>query len=182
MFFTYTERTDVAGTADVVGPSGDTYDLEADAAELPTLVVNDYIAINGFAQAANNGLFVVTVVNTSGQDYTVRKVDGTDVGTGETNQTITVDEHPINSPQAVIVDDNGGSDIQGTIGALTIAFDFDYDGNTQEGRTSGEDAAVTLRAIGLDTAQFAEATGTIARVTTNSITVAGALERNYENP
>ena len=84
---------------------------------------------------------------------------------------------------AVLVDDNGGTDIAGLIsGASSVAFDFDYDGNTTGGRTAGTDADVTLVAIGTDGAQYVVATGTITRATGLSFTLTSALERNYANP
>ncbi|MGV6830298.1 MAG: hypothetical protein ACWA5P_01890 [bacterium] len=83
---------------------------------------------------------------------------------------------------AIIVNDNGGSPIEGLIsGQSSISFDFDYDGNVQGGRTAGTDADVTLVAIGLDTGQYVRATGTITRSNANSFSLTAALERNYEN-
>jgi len=84
---------------------------------------------------------------------------------------------------AIIVDNASVVDIAGTVsGQAAIAFTFDYDGNVQGGRTAGTDADVTLVALGLSTAQYVIATGTIARSTANSITAVSALERNYSNP
>jgi hypothetical protein len=83
-----------SATIDCVGNSGSTYDLEADASVLGFYSVGDILDISGFAQDANNGLFAVTVVNTSKSDYTVEKVDGSVVGTAETNQTVSVNEDP----------------------------------------------------------------------------------------
>jgi hypothetical protein len=83
---------------------------------------------------------------------------------------------------ALLVDNNSGVDISGTIGGNeTIAFDFDYDGNTQGGRTAGTDASVTVVAIGLDTAQYVSATATITRATGQNISLVAPLERNYGN-
>ena len=150
---------------------------------LGTYVVDDYLLISGFAQSANNGLFIVTVVNASGTDYTVRKVDGTDVGTVETNQNVSVDENPYPSPQGIIVDDNGGTDIAFNIGGLSTPFDFDYDNNVQGGRSSGSDALVVLVAAGLETGQVAVVKNlTITRATGLTFSVTSALERNYSNP
>jgi hypothetical protein len=59
---------------------------------------------------------------------------------------------------------------------------FDYDGNVQGGRTSGTDAAVTVVAIGLQTAQFVKVTSTITRSVDNNISLVSSLERNYRNP
>ena len=83
---------------------------------------------------------------------------------------------------AIIVDDNSGVDISGTVGgASSVAFTFDYDGNTQGGRTAGTDAAVTVVAIGLESAQYVAATGTITRATGQNISLVAPLERNYDN-
>jgi hypothetical protein len=83
---------------------------------------------------------------------------------------------------AILVDNNAGVDISGAIGGNeTIAFDFDYDGNTQGGRTAGTDASVTVVAIGLDTAQYVSATATITRATGQNISLVAPLERNYDN-
>lgn len=182
MYFRYTARTSPADGA-VVSPSGITYDLESPGSNLPALSVNDYIRIAGFADPANNGLFIVVTVNVSTSDYTVRRVDGQAVGAAESGVAITVDQNPYNSPQAIIVDDNSGADIVGAIGAASIAFDFDYDNNAQGGRTPATDAAVVLKAIGLETGQYVEVLGlTITRTTGLSFTATAPLERNYSNP
>lgn len=84
---------------------------------------------------------------------------------------------------AVLVDDNGGTDISGDItGAASISFDFDYDGNTQGGRTAATDADVTIVAIGLNAAQYVVATGTITRAVGLNFSLVAPLERNYTNP
>lgn len=83
---------------------------------------------------------------------------------------------------AILVDDNSGADIAGTVGGnTTIAFDFDYDGNVQGGRTAGTDAAVTVVAIGLSGAQYVVAEATITRAVGQNISLVAALERNYQN-
>lgn len=83
---------------------------------------------------------------------------------------------------AIIVDDNSGTDVAGTIsGQSSITFDFDYDGNVQGGRTAGTDAGITVVAIGLATGQYIRATGTIARSNSNSVSLVSATERQYEN-
>ena len=83
---------------------------------------------------------------------------------------------------AVTVEDNDGNPIEGNVGgAESVSFDFDYDNNTQGGRTAGTDAEVVVVAIGLDTAQFVSATATINRSTGINISLVSALERNYKN-
>jgi len=84
---------------------------------------------------------------------------------------------------AIIVQDNSGDPISGAVsGAASVSFDFDYDGNTQGGRTAGTDAPVTVVSIGLSTAQYVKTTSTIARSTANNISLVSSLERNYSNP
>lgn len=84
---------------------------------------------------------------------------------------------------AVIVDDNNSVDMAGNVsGQTTIEHTFNYDGNTQGGRTAGTDAAVTIVAIGLATGQYVRTTATIGRSTSNSASLVAALERNYSNP
>ena len=83
---------------------------------------------------------------------------------------------------AIIVDDNSGVDISDSVGgASSASFDFDYDGNTQGGRTAGTDADVTVVAIGLDIAQYVLATATLTRATGQNISLVAPLERNYDN-
>lgn len=84
---------------------------------------------------------------------------------------------------AIIVEDNGASPISGNVSAQnSVSFTFDYDGNTQGGRSAGTDADVTVVAIGLDTAQFVKFSGTITRNTGITFSLVSSLERNYANP
>ena len=87
------------------------------------------------------------------------------------------------SPNAIIINNNAGSPITGLIGGnSSIAFDFDYQGNNQGGRTPNTDANFTAVAIGLNTGQYVLSTGSITRSTANSINFVAALERNFSNP
>jgi len=88
------------------------------------------------------------------------------------------------TPDAIIVQDENGNDISGSVGGNTsIQFTFDYDNNTQRGTTSkGTDAPITVVAIGLDTAQYVITTATIERSKANNVSLVAALERNYSNP
>jgi hypothetical protein len=83
---------------------------------------------------------------------------------------------------AILVEDTDSNTITGEASASSIAWTFDYDGNVQGGRTPGTDAAVTVVAIGLNTAQYVRTTSTISRATGQSISLVAALERNYSNP
>lgn len=84
------------------------------------------------------------------------------------------------TPSAVIVHDNGGSDITGTVTAQGyVDFDYDYEGNNQGGRTPNTDAAIILIAIGSNNAKYVSATGTLTRSTLMSFTLTAEKERNY---
>jgi hypothetical protein len=82
---------------------------------------------------------------------------------------------------ALIVDDGDDVDIAGTIVGSSVTKTFDYDSNTQGGRTAGTDADITVIAIGLNTGQYVRATGTIQRSKSNSVALVAPLERNYAN-
>lgn len=84
---------------------------------------------------------------------------------------------------AILVQDNDDVAMSGTISSnSSLTFSYDYDGNVQRGAASaGDDAPVTVIAIGLDTAQFVKATGTITRSTSNVVSLTSSLERNYQN-
>ncbi len=179
LFYEYTKRTTNADI-DVVAPSGDSYTLTG---TLPDMAVNDYIKISGFAQAENNGLFIVEVETTPSANYDVRKVDGTNVGTVETDQTVSIDENPFPSPDAILVNNNSGSPIAGAVSSTSIAFDYDYVNNVQGGRTADTNALVRLVAAGLESAQVAVSPVlTISKATGLSFAVTAAQERNYSNP
>ena len=83
---------------------------------------------------------------------------------------------------AILVNDANGNSITGAASASSISWTFDYDGNTQGGRTPGTNAAVTVVAIGLQTAQYVRTTSTITRAVNQSISLVASLERNYSNP
>jgi hypothetical protein len=80
---------------------------------------------------------------------------------------------------AVVVDDNTAADIAGTISSASISFTFDYDGNTQGGRTFGEDAAVTLVCGNPGVAKPVVVTGTIARSKANSLSATAEADPSY---
>jgi len=86
------------------------------------------------------------------------------------------------SPSAILVNDNSGIPISGVVGGVaSVAFDFDYDANSQGGRTPGTDADVTVVTIGEGTAQYVLAQGTIGRSVGQNISLVSTLERNYSN-
>lgn len=83
---------------------------------------------------------------------------------------------------AILVNKKNGSPMSGVIsGATSVQLEYDYDGNTQRGSLSqGTPAPVTAVAIGLETAQYVIAEGTIAKLITNAISLVAPLERNYD--
>ncbi len=184
MFFTYTERFTNTGFS-LTAASGPTATLNSSTTDLVGELANgDYIRLSGFANAVNNGIWVLTGAPSGSGPWSapIRKVDNLTVINESAGPSISVDKKPIDSPHAIIVQNNSDVDIAGNVGGASVNFDFDYDGNVQGGRTAGVDAAVTIRAIGLDTAQFVETTGLIARAVGQSFSLVAALERNYSNP
>lgn len=83
---------------------------------------------------------------------------------------------------AILVEDADSIAMSGTIAAAaSVQLTYDYDGNIQRGAASAAtNAPVTAVAIGLGTAQYVIATGTITRSISNSISLVAPLERNYE--
>jgi len=184
LFYEYTVRT-AATNCDMALPSGSVGDIQDSVGTtLPNLTVGDYIKVAGFVNDANNGIYIVTAENTPSKDYTVRKLDGATL-VAETGASLNVDEHPFGSDGAIIVDRNAGTDIAGAITSGSIAFDYDFDGNTQGGRGSTDEMFVRLVAIGLETGQYVispseSTTFKITRATGLSFSVTSALERNYD--
>ncbi len=82
--------------------------------------------------------------------------------------------------EATLVQDNSDVDIAGNITGSSVSFDYDYDGDTAGGG-AGIDKDVTVVAIGLDSAQYVSATGTITKSSENGISLVASLERNYSN-
>jgi hypothetical protein len=185
MFFEYTERFTEAFT--LSGASGFTATLASTTVNLQEeLATSDYINLQGFTDPNNNGIWQVTGFGAvSPNTASISKINEDTVSNEVGPGSGTLDKNPINSADAIIVDSAGAFSplpITGMITGPTAAFDFDYDGNVQGGRGSGTDAAIILRAIGLETAQFVEATGTITRAVGQSFTLTAGLERNYSNP
>jgi hypothetical protein len=88
--------------------------------------------------------------------------------------------------EAIIVQDVDGDDmvagVSADITASPVDFEFDFDNNTQRGSASaGQNAPVTIVAIGLNTAQYVSTAGTVTRQSTNPFSLVSALERNYSN-
>ena len=180
MFFQYTLRETVSDFA-ISGSSGSDASFDSALAELPTVVLNDYVALSDMTNPENNGIWIVTDAAPTALQFDARKVDSQTV-VDESAASHPLDLDPVGSPQAIIVNNNAGSPLEGSIAAASTAFDFDYDGNVQGGRVAAEDAPIVIKAIGLEDAQYAETLGIITRATGLSFSVVSALERNYQNP
>jgi hypothetical protein len=187
MFFQYTTRTAVSDMTlgSIVGSQAI---LTSTAEEIPSnIAVGEYIALSGFTDPNNNGVWLVqnTTFSPQSASVTLLKYDSTLTLTAEGPVSGNVDENPIDSPDAIIVNSDSTFSplpITGIVAGASVSYDFDYDGNDQGGRTAGTDANVAVRAIGTDLAQFVETTGTIQRSTTNDFTLVAPLERNFSNP
>ena len=184
MFFDRTERFTNAGFS-ITAISGDVGTLNSDVTNLVTeLAFGDYIRMSGWSTAGNNGIWRVTGYTAGGGPYTVEitKQDGKTPANEFTYNQVTLDKNPIDTPDAIVVQDNDDNPIQGSITGASVGFTFDYDNNAQGGRTVGTDADIVIRAIGLSTAQFVETSGVISRATGLSFSLVAPLERNYANP
>lgn len=185
VFFTYTERFTNTGFG-LSAPSGSTATLDSSVTDLTAeLSSGDYIRLTGFANSDLNGIYVLTGAPAGTGPWTaaVRRVDGTTLVAEAAGASVSLDKNPVGSPDAIIVNNASAAPITGsTFGASSTSFDFDYVNNVQGGRTADTDAAITLRAIGYDTAQWVETTGVISKATGLSYTLVAAQERNYDNP
>ena len=182
IYFTYTHSATNTGFA-ITSASGQTATLTSSITDLSQIEDNEEFYISGFATTANNGLYRATSAGLTGS-VAVEKAD-----TGDSNFTnesagssVTIQFNPFGSANAVLVEDNSGDDITGTVASQSsVQLTFNYDGNVQGGRTAAVDANITAVGIGLDTGQYVKATGTISRSTSNSISLVAPLERNYSN-
>ena len=203
LFFQYTKQFNVTNTVTIGTPSAGAaqFTTTSGAVNFPStsLVVDDYLDIQGFPTASNNGLWRVESI-ASATDFTLFKVDGvTIVPEASGIGNCIMRENPINSPQTIVVQDDTGADIAVNITASTLTKGFAYTTNAQGGRTvagstnsggtagAGDnvyDAVVVARAIGLEEGQFVESAPTNITKSTAPITISlvAAKERNYSDP
>ena len=80
---------------------------------------------------------------------------------------------------AVTVNNAAGTPITGTISSGVIAFDFDWNGNTQAGYSVETERPVTLIAIRPGYGKFAAGTGTITQSKTIKISATAEADRVY---
>jgi len=115
-----------------------------------------FVRVSGLTgdDVAMNGVYQVTTL-TSTSEWDVRRYDGATIVTTSSAE-LYLDENCIDTPDAIIVDDNTGTDVTGEGVSADPTFAFDYSNNIQGGRTGGTDAYVVGRAIGYSTAQFTQ--------------------------
>ena len=80
---------------------------------------------------------------------------------------------------AITVNNAAGAPITGTISSASIAFDFDWNGNTQGGYAGATARPVTLIGIRPGSGKFAVATGTITQSKSISLSLVAEADRVY---
>lgn len=148
------------------------------------LLDQEYFRLSGCSNSENNGIYRATDVSgLAGSGAVVAyKVSGAAPVAESSGASISLDQNPIDSDNALLVQDNSTvpADITGFIPVSgTQSFTFDYTNNVQGGRTPATDAPIVIRAIGTFDAQFVEASATIEANTTQAFTLTAAKERNY---
>jgi hypothetical protein len=182
LFFDYTRRrstTDLVITAGT-GPSG-TFNSAGNGLTALDAGDDQYVRVAGLTGADEpmNGIYQVTT-ETSDIIWDVTRYDG-DTIVSTTDGTANIDEYTIDSPDAIIVEDNGSTPVSGTASA-DFGFSFDYSNNVQGGRSGDTDADVQCRAIGQATAQYTQSSVATIGQTALTIPVASQIERNFLNP
>lgn len=181
LFFDRTVRTTV-GDLIVTAGTGADGTFNSAGANLPVLDVGvgAYVRISGLTGADEpmNGIYQVTA-ETSTSLWSVTKYDGVTIAT-TTVASVPVDEHPIDSPDAIIVQDDVPANVSGLNPSADVVFTFDYSGNTQGGRTASTDAQVRFRAIGEAGAQYGQTPVLTIPSTAQTLPLTNNIERNFK--
>lgn len=184
LFFDRTIRTAVADLRINAG-TGANGTITSAGSNLPATLnrgVGAYIRIGGLsgADAAMNGVYQVTG-SIDSASYDVTRWDGKTIVT-TTAGAANLDQNCVDTPDAIIVDDDTGTDVSG-VATSDKSFTFAYSTNVQGGRSGSTDAFVIAKAIGQSTAQYAQSTvATIPSATATTIPVVAQTERNFANP
>lgn len=182
MYYQYLTR--VSGSYTLTLSAGATGDLTWASTDLDHISATDYIYLTGFSTTPEmDGLYLVNTVGANTMNITHQ--GGTTLVT-ET-ATIQVDENPFESLGAVIVENSTPANIDGEVSASQIAFNYDYDNNTQRGTAAngsgnGTSPEVIIASLAYDGAQYITVTHTITRTSGQTINVFPADELNYDNP
>jgi len=184
LFFDYTIRNTVSDLIITAG-TGANGTFDSSGANLPASLdagVGAYVRVSGLTagDAAMNGIYQVTALTSTSQ-WNVTRYDGTTIAT-TSSASLSVDEHPIDSPDSIIVQDDTPSNVTGTNPSADVVFTFDYSGNTQGGRTASADAFVVFRAIGEAGAQYGQTAVLTIPNTAVTLPLTNNIERNFSNP
>lgn len=184
VWFTYTHRvtgTDLSITsASSLFGTLRSYGTVTDLSEIS---IFEQFLVSGFTGTNNDGMYEAQGTGWPGSVWVKKADSGDEWFTDEANgATVNLDMNPFNSTSAILVQDNLGVDMTGTVGGVSsVQRSFNYDGNVQGGRTASVDAPITAVGIGLNTSQYVRATSTIAQSVANTVSLISPLERNYEN-
>jgi hypothetical protein len=98
--------------------------------------------------------------------------------------TTTPNNNDYGTADALLVNDKDAVAISGTYSGSPVPWTFNYDSNTQGGRTVAPPTDVNVKVVGLGLSggQFAVVDHVITRTAGQSILLAPAQERNYSNP
>jgi len=182
LFFDYTRRrstTDLVITAGT-GPDG-TFNSAGNGLTALNSGDGQYVRVTGLTGADEpmNGIYQVTS-ETSDIIWDVTRYDGSDI-VSTTDGTANIDEYTIDSPDAIIVEDQGDTPVTGTNPSGSVGFAFDYSNNVQGGRSGSTNADVQCRAIGQATAQYTQSSVQTISTSALTIPVASQIERNFLN-
>ena len=181
MYFAYTLRqtnTDVAMTA----VSTNTGTLTSTLIDLSIFAIGDYLQLSGFANAENNGIFRATGAGAANSVAIEKpREPGTVLIAEVAGPTVNVDDDPFDTDDSVIVNDDTGTPLTGTITQVNEPFTFAYDTNVQGNRITA-DAPIFIAAQGLEDSKNVVTSFTIPRQTGLSFPVNLLDEAVYNNP
>lgn len=82
---------------------------------------------------------------------------------------------------AIVMNDASSAPMTGSVSGATIQHTYDFDNNVQRGPGSnGTSVPITVAALGLSTGQYVFSSGTLNSSLAVTISLAAALERNYQ--
>ena len=172
-------------------------DIDAGGSVVIGKVADELLSFVGETLVTSEGVFIdnselIGINNLNLTDFTgtVQTYPFSAFGTISFNSFLTADSSALYSVffsntfgtvNGLVVEDLDGNPITGPISAPIVQFSFDYDGNTQGGRTPSTDTDITIVASGLESGQYISVTGVIRRTTENSYSVLSTQERSYTN-
>lgn len=174
-YITSTTDSTIAFTVSA-SPAGD---ITWTGTVLDHIITGDYLVTSGFTDTTLNGEWLVGTTGANTMAVT-RQGAGITVSSEVAGNAITVLEDPFESAGATLVKKDNDSDITGAVTAASIAWDYDYDNDTEGGRAIG-DVPCTLVTIADDGAQYLTVSHTISRTAGQSISANPVDELNYKN-